>query len=189
MDYKAYQNRLSKLTARLNLMVFLVFGLLIANISLSTLTWYTWSHRTIEITPFSANNGYQKSNAQVDSRYLSLMAENFIYSRFNITPETVEANHKRLLEFVNSKSYPSFLRLLNKEAKIIRSKKMSSVFDITAIQVNPNQLTAKVSGILKRYVGLRELRELQVTYLLEFAYTNGRLSIIQFSPTKEGEHA
>lgn len=189
MDFQAYQSRLSGLSARFNLMVFLVFGLLIANVLLSAFIWQVWRHHTIEITPFSGNPGYIKSDIQVDSHYLSLMSENFIYSRLNVTPETVDVNHKRLLKFVDSKNYAQLLRIFEKEARVIHAKKISSSFDITQIRANPNNLSAEVHGILKRYVGLRALKEERLTYVLRFHYMDSRLSILGFTQMKGNAHA
>ncbi|HBD7476132.1 TPA: type IV conjugative transfer system protein TraE [Legionella pneumophila] len=189
MDFKSYQNRLSQLSARFHLMVALVFGLLVSNVLLCCFLFFVWNHHAVEITPFSGSPGYYKSAAYVDSHYLSLMSENFINERLNVTPETIDANHKRLLSFVAPSQYPEMLRLLTNEAKVIKDKKMSSTFEITQIKSNPNALTAIVSGVLKRYVGLQPLGNETKTYLLEFQYKDSRLSIVQFSVLKEKEHA
>ncbi|MDF1931729.1 TraE/TraK family type IV conjugative transfer system protein [Legionella pneumophila] len=46
MDFKSYQSRLSQLSARFNLMVVLVFGLLISNVLLSCFLFKAWNqHR------------------------------------------------------------------------------------------------------------------------------------------------
>ncbi|QLZ68938.1 hypothetical protein FOLKNPGA_01718 [Legionella sp. PC1000] len=189
MDFKMYQSRLSLLSARFNLMVCLVFGLLISNIGLSCFVYSAFKHHTVEITPFSGSPGYLKSASFVDSHYLSLMTENFINERLNVSPETIDANHKRLLSYVSHQQYPYFLKLLAQEARVIKNKKMSSAFDITEIIVNPNELYAVVSGTLKRYVGIKAISDIQTTYKLVFQYVNGRLSIIQFAPKKESDHA
>ncbi|HHI9467520.1 TPA: type IV conjugative transfer system protein TraE [Legionella anisa] len=188
MDFKTYQSRLSQLSARFNLMVFLVFGLLVSNVVLSCFVTMAWNHHTVEITPFSGSPGYLKGARFVDNHYLSLMTENFINERLNVTPETVDANHKRLLSFVDSQSYFQFLKILTQEAKVIKNKKMSSTFDITDIRVNPNQLNAVVMGTLKRYVGLQTIKEERLSYAIAFRYANGRLSIIQFATAKEKEN-
>ncbi|WP_131784011.1 type IV conjugative transfer system protein TraE [Legionella gresilensis] len=189
MDFKSYQSRLSQLSARFNLMVVLVFGLLLANVVLSCFLYEVWSHHTIEVTPFSGGASYFKSTTNVDSHYLSLMSENFVNERLNVTPETVDANHQRLLSFVNPKHYSDLLRKLTNEAKVIKTKKMSSTFAIAEIKTNPQALTAVVTGKLKRYVGLHALNDEQKTYLLQFYYQNSRLSILKFMPLKEKEDA
>lgn len=187
MDFKTYQSQLSQLSARFNLMVCLVFGLLVSNVVLSCFVYKAWNHHTVEITPFSGAPSYLKSASIVDSHYLSLMTENFINERLNVSPETVDANHKRLLSFVSHKNYPHVLRQLTQEAQAIKSKKMSSTFDITQIKSNPGELSARVSGVLKRYVGLQALDEQRMSYGLQFHYKDGRLSIVKFAPLKEKE--
>ncbi|WP_131784081.1 type IV conjugative transfer system protein TraE [Legionella gresilensis] len=189
MDFKHYQSRLSQLSARFNLMVVLVFGLLVSNMVLSSFLYHVWAHHTIEVTPFSGSASYIKSVSTVDSHYLSLMSENFVNERLNVTPETVNANHQRLLSFVNPNYYSDMLHLLTNEAKVIKAKKMSSTFAITEIKTNPQALAAVVTGVLKRYVGLHALNDEQKIYRLQFNYQNGRLSILKFIPVKEKEDA
>ncbi|QDQ41216.1 type IV conjugative transfer system protein TraE (plasmid) [Legionella geestiana] len=188
MDFKVYQSQLNRLSDRLNLMVFLVFGLLVSNVLLSCFVYRAWNSRTVEITPFSGSPGYVKSASMADSHYLSLMSENFINERLNVSPETVDANHRRLLSFVNSAQYAEVSAQLKREAVDIKAKKIASSFDITHIQANPREMTAVVSGVLKRFVGVRALKEERKTCQLRFDYRNGRLSIAQFVILKEKEH-
>lgn len=185
MEFKKYQSRLSQLSARFNLMVCLVFGLLLSNVVLSSFLFSVWNHHTVEVTPFSESPGYLKSASSVDSNYLSLMTKNFINERLNVSPETIDANHKSLLSFVNHKNYSHMLRQLTQEAKVIKAKKMSSTFYMTQLKSNPSELSSIVTGVLKRYVGLQELSEVKKSYLLQFQYQDSRLSIIKFIAVKE----
>ncbi|HHU0102145.1 TPA: type IV conjugative transfer system protein TraE [Legionella pneumophila] len=189
MDFKNYQSRLSLLSARFNLMVVLVFGLLVSNIVLSCFLFQAWNHHTIEVTPFNGEPSYLKSASSVDGHYLSLMAENFVNERLNVTPETVDGNHQRLLSYVNHQNYTQILRLLTNEAKVIKAKKMSSIFYIDNNKANPHALTVVVSGILKRFVGLQALNDERKTYVLQFQYKDSRLSIVNFSLLKEKQDA
>lgn len=189
MDFKSYQGRLSQLSARFNLMVVLVFGLLVSNMLLSCFLFKAWNHHTVEVTPFSGAPSYLKSASSVDGNYLSLMTENFVNERLNVTPETVDANHRRLLTYVGHQNYTSILRLLINESKVIKAKKMSSVFYIDKNKPNPQELTVVVSGLLRRFVGLQALEDVRKTYVLKFQYKDSRLSIVQFSLLKEKEDA
>lgn len=189
MDFKNYQSRLSQLSARFNLMVVLVFGLLVSNVLLSSFLFKAWNHHTIEVTPFSGTPSYLKSAASVDGHYLSLMAENFINERLNVTPQSVDANHQRLLSYVDHQNYTQMVRLLTNESKVIKAKKMSSIFYIDKNKANPHELTVVVSGTLKRFVGLQALNDERKTYLLQFQYKESRLSIVKFSLSKEKDNA
>lgn len=177
MEFQTYQNRLSQLSARFNLMVFLVFGLLISNLILAGLAWFTTYHQRIEITPFFGGGGYHKSAASLDAHYVGLMSENFIYSRLNVTPETVSSQYQRLLTYVNAANFSEVMTLLNKEAELIKTKKISSTFVITDMKIDINTLAAEVCGVLQRHVGLRELPPENMVYRLSYTYQMGRLTI------------
>lgn len=189
MDFSVYQTRLSQLSARFNLMVALVFGLLVANILLVILVWYFSAHQRVLVTPFDGGRGFSNSSATVDSAYLSMMSENFIYSRLNVTPETVASNHKRLLMFVDGSNYAGMQAKLAHEVAVIEKNKISSDFIITDMQLEPGALKARVTGVLNRFVGMRELKSARITYELAFRYRHARLSILSFTKVKEWEHA
>lgn len=180
------EHQLSRLSSRFNLMVFLVFGLLSTDLVLGCLVFYTNMHKQIEVTPFSGGKSYSKSEMFIDSYYLTMMSENFIYERLNISPETVNHNHKNLLSFVDSASYADFISQLQKEAKIIIDKKISSYFEITSLDVNEQSLSCNITGILRRSVGVMELPTEQMHYQIQYRYKLGRLSIIKFNQLKEG---
>lgn len=188
MDFQVYQHRLSQVSARLNLMVALVFGLLLSNLFLSGLSWYLSVHQRVMVTPFSGNTPYTQSDSNVDARYLSLMSENFINERLNVTPETVKANHERLLRYVDGSRYAEMQTMLQKEAVEIEQSKLSSDFMITEILMNPRTLKATVTGVLERHVGLRALKEARLTYELSYRYRFGRLTLLGFIKTQETEH-
>lgn len=178
-----------RLSARFNALLCFSAILLAANLLLAFTVWQSTQHQRVEIIPFGSPAAYANSPARVDARYLSLMAETIIHERLNVTPETVQANHERLLSLVGSSAYPDFLRRLQQEAQVIAEKKLASVFHIHHLQVNPNTLTVRVEGRLARYVGLTALAEEAKTLLLRFVWRDNRLSLVQFDFVKEESHA
>lgn len=190
MEYQATQHRLSLLASRFNLMVFLVFGLMLTNVLTASLAWYTSMHQKVEITPFGTNSGYTKSESSVDAKYLSLMSVNFIYSRLNVTPETVVQNHKRLLDFIDPHSYADVSAMLARESAVIKDKKISSYFEISNIQPDVRELKTTITGTLVRYVGLRALKPEKLTYEIHYQYSLGHLALTRFThntSNSEGE--
>lgn len=179
------EHSMSRLSSRLSLMVFLVFGLLTTDILLGCLVFYTNMHKQIEVTPFSGGQSYVKSEMLIDSHYLTMMSENFIYERLNITPETVNHNHKSLLSFVDPASYSDFVSKLQKEAQTIIDKKISSYFEITGLEVNTENLSCNITGIIRRFVGAMELPIEQMHYQIQYRYKLGKLSIAKFNQLKE----
>lgn len=188
MTFSMQQHKLSQLASRLNLMVALVFGLLITNVLMGSLAWYATRHQNIEITPFSGSSSYIKNDSVVDTHYLLLMSENFMYSRLNVTAETVSFNHKRILTYVSPAHHRVFEHQLHQEAQLIQSKKIASHFYITGMTANSQTLTCVITGILKRSVGIRELPDEHLTYRLTYRYQAGRLEIVQFTHEQQENH-
>lgn len=186
MEYKVRESKLSMLSARLNLMVLLVVGLLISNIILAYLAVYTLHHQKREVVPFGANNGYIISETSVDVHYLNMMTENFIYTRLNVTPLNVLKNHTKLLTYADSSIYPAIKKKLHDEASLIKSKKITSNFDITDLQSDNQQLVSVVKGNLKTYVGYRALKEQEKRYQINYRYRLGKLTIAGFSEIRKG---
>lgn len=186
MDFKLQQHKLMQLSSRFNLMTVIVLGLLISNVMIAGLLWLATYHQRIEVTPFFSGSSYTKSRNAVDESYLKLMSENFIYSRLNVTPETVKENHKRLLKFVGSHLYRTFAAQLAKEEALVIQQKISSHFEITDINVDSQSLQCMVKGILRRSVGFRELKATTLQYKLQFRYSLDRLSLENF--TREDSH-
>lgn len=167
----------------------MVFGLLLANILLSALAWYTSLHQRVLVTPFEGGSGFANSDSGVDPKYLHMMSVNFIYSRLNVTPETITSTHKHLLTFVDGSRYGTMQSTLGNEESVVKKNKISSDFIITDIQLDPRALKANITGNLNRAVGGRALQSARMTYELTYRYRFGRLSILSFTKVKEWDHA
>lgn len=189
MDYQVREGKLSKLSARLNLMVVLVLGLMISNALLASLVMHFSTHQKREIVPFGLSNGYVLSDTSVDVNYLNLMSENFIYSRLNVTPTNVARTHGQLLIYVDPSLYPSFKKQLFKEEELIRDKKITSYFEIIDVRSDSDHLTTVIKGRLKRFVGYRALKEEEKTYRIQYRYRPGTLSIVGFAEEKGEKNA
>jgi conjugal transfer pilus assembly protein TraE len=188
MNFKFQQNQVSQLKDRLSMMVVLVLGLLITNMLLVLLVSYMHFHQRIEITPFFSQESYSKTESGVDTQYLKLMSENFLFLRLNVTPESVAVQHKQLLSMVSSQTYQAFLRALEMEKRTIIEQKISSHFDITHIQMNSTNLEGKITGILHRSVGIRSLPDARLQYVLKFKYQLGRLQLLKFVKEEVNAH-
>ena len=180
------QNPSNQMKKRLNLWMVVALGLLISNVLLAYLCWYSLYHQKVEVTPFFGNQGYTKSDSSVDVHYLNQLSENFINARLNVSPNNIKTNHQRLLSYVDSRLYHDFSLGLLREQKHIIDKKISSYFDIETLQSNPEKLTTDVTGTLRRFVGLRELAPEKLHYQLRYRYQLGRITIMGFE--KVGGH-
>lgn len=189
MEFQVQESRLSRLSARLNLMVVLASGLMLSNIILGYMALHALKHQKREIVPYGCNKGYVVSESSVDVHYLNLMAQNFVYSRLNVTPLNVEKNHGQLLHYIDPLIYAPFKNKLAKEETIIKSKKISSTFEITDVHSNSSELFTTVKGHLKRYVGYRMLKEEEKKYRIQYRYQQGQLTVTGFAQEKGEDDA
>lgn len=190
MNFKPQQHQIFQLKDRLSLMKALVLGLLITNIVLVLSMVFICMHQRVEVTPFASQSlKYANSMFAVDSEYLKLMSENFIFLRLNTTPETVGAEHQQLLSMVSSDTYPLFVKKLEQEAQIIRQQKISSHFDIQHIHVDSQKLQCRIQGILHRSVGLRDLPIEKASFVLQFQYRLGQFKLQKFVKENGYENA
>ena len=187
MEHKLRESKLSALSSRLNLMVLLVLGLLISNIILAYTSMYSMRHQKREVVPFGGNQGYIISETSVDVHYLNMMTENFIYARLNVTPRNVINNHNKLLTYTDSSNYAAIKKQLHKEAELIKSKKITSQFDINDVKSDNQRLVSEVTGKLKTYVGYRALKSQEKKYQINYQYRLGKLAITGFTELKEGD--
>ena len=184
MKINIYKTKLQSISQRLNLMTCLVFFMGVSNIMLCSLAWYTSVHQKTYITPFASGNGFNISDGAVDSNYINMMSENFVYAMLNVTPKTVSHQHNLILKYVSPSVYSEFRESLINQEKLIKAKELSSQIEITKIRSNPSTLKSVVTGELSRMVGTRKLKQEQVSYQLNFDYSLGRLSIKMFKPLK-----
>lgn len=180
MRYELKESLLSKLSARLNLMVVLSLGLLVSNIILSCIALHTTRNQRREIVPFGMSNGYVISDTAVDIHYLNLMSRNFIALRLNVTPLSVSSNNNILLSYIEPSLYTEFKKVLLNEEALIQSKKITSFFEVFNVESNPSELKTIISGNLNRYVGYRALKPEPKKYLIQYHYRSGVLSIVGF---------
>lgn len=180
MRYELKESLLSKLSARLNLMVVLTLGLLASNVILSCIALHATRNQRREVVPFGMSNGYVISDTAVDTHYLNLMSENFIALRLNVTPMNVSSNNNKLLSYIEPSLYAEFKKVLLSEESLIQSKKITSFFEVLGVESNPLEFKTIISGNLNRYVGYRALKPEPKKYLIQYRYRSGALSIVGF---------
>ena len=156
---------------------------LVANSILAGFAWDLKNKAQVVVIPAVLKTPISLSQTRVNGAYLEQMALTFVNERLNITPETIEASHQLLLQYTSPKFYSEFKRLLDKESIFVQKNKVSSVFYVSRIKVDPQHFTALIQGDLKRWMGYRLLGETPKTYRLKFNY-DGVLSMTDFSEMK-----
>ena len=153
---------------------------MVTNILVGILAWSAWKNERTIVTPLFFNRPFSLSMQQADAAYLRMMTLSFLSLRLNVTPETVDQQHKLLLFFVAPTVRPYLVSVFHQEAKVIRQADVSSVFFETRMQVNSRNNQVDIRGVLARYAGTHALPERQKHYRLSFVMSSGHLMITSF---------
>src|SRR3989339_1053956 len=181
MEYHAIPVENEFLKKQLRHTHYLVMGLMVITILLGYMLFWSLSYQKRTIIPMTVTQPFTVSDHFVDSSYLQQMAIAFIEEHLDLTPDTVDANNQLLLQYTDADFYSQFQKVLDDEAEMIKKDKVSSSFSIGQMIVHPEELTVTISGVLQRMVGEVALEPAKKTYLLQFNYQKGVLTIHSFS--------
>ena len=161
---------------------------LVAVMILSACLYRAIGQKTVTLVPPVMNQRTTVSAVKPDQAYLDMMARYLLGLKLNITPATVQQNHKLLLNYVNHAHYPQIQKILTEDQQAVQKHDISSVFYPDETTSKVSNLTVRISGTLVKKVGERPLKPSQVTYQLQFSYDNGLLKLNamnQLKKTKE----
>ena len=172
----------------------IILGLLmVLIISITGTTYLIFTNRSLIqeqkhlVTPMISGAPYSVSQTTADAEYYRLMTLSFLALRLNVTPETVDSNHRLLKSFIKPTSRDAFDKVLSAEAGRIKRSDVTSTFYQNDITVYPVDGRVDVAGMLKTWVGNdKPITELK-SYRLTLRYDAGATSIEQFVEVKKNE--
>ncbi|MGF1703524.1 type IV conjugative transfer system protein TraE [Photobacterium makurazakiensis] len=159
------------------LLLIFVFALLLGISGLGWTSYYLATHKSRTITPPMISKAFTVSDANVDADYLSMMAEYFMYLRFNVTPSSVERKFYLLSEYANPSVWKNFSPVLSSEVTFIKEHNVSSTFDITSNQPDTDKFEVRIEGTLYKNVGIRPLPDENNTYIVKMSYQHGFIQL------------
>ncbi len=159
------------------LLLVFVFALLIGISGLGWTSYYLATHKSRTITPPMVSKAFTVSDAKVDEEYLLMMAEYFMYLRFNVTPTSVERKFHLLSEYANPEVWKTFSPVLSSEISFIKEHNVSSTLDVTAKQADPKNFAVRIKGTLHKNVGIRSLPNENNTYIVKMSYKHGFIQL------------
>jgi len=150
------------------------------------LTWLVITNRSLihdqkmVVTPMTYSAPFAVSETKADTEYYRMMALSFLALRLNVSPETVDSNHRFLISFVDPAVEGEFKTVLQSEATQIKSSEVNSTFYTTEINVYPVDGRIDVRGVLKMWIGNSKPSTEIKNYRLRLIYAGGFTRIGKF---------
>lgn len=157
---------------------------LLGNVVTGSLAWHFYRAQKTIVTPMLFNTPFSTSELAADPNYYRMMLYSFLSLRLNVTPETVDGQHKELLNFVSPNARPDLERAMSVETGIIKKSNITSVFFIDHYSISPDG-EAVVKGKLCTTSGNNPLPDMEKQYRLKMMYLNGVTGLVEFSEVIE----
>ncbi|HIF0232793.1 TPA: type IV conjugative transfer system protein TraE [Legionella pneumophila] len=155
----------------------LLVVVLVQSISLVYLVRYAYSKHDIRFIPPKISQEFTLSGMGVSDGYLRDMTHFFTQLRFNVTQSSAATQLSALLGYVDPSLYGEMRAQLIKEVDQITHEHLSSVFYPTDYEIDNKQLSVKVAGLMKRFVGSEMMSDQKEKFLVQYAYEYGQLKI------------
>ncbi|HHR6019702.1 TPA: type IV conjugative transfer system protein TraE [Providencia alcalifaciens] len=130
--------------------------------------------------PMFFDTPFTLTRSHADANYLESVAQSLIYLRYNVSPESVKANHQSLLRYVAKESRPEMQDVLSVEAKEVIGNNVTSAFYLSKMEVYPVDGIVDIQGELKTWIGKREALPEFKKVRLHVKYQNGITEVISF---------
>jgi conjugal transfer pilus assembly protein TraE len=180
MEYSAKQ-RQSKVVAFLYIGLLLLLGTsMIGTIILALDNRALRLEQPRHLVPMLLDKPFSISSTGADSNYLQMLGMSFILLRLNVSPETIEGQHKVLLSYVAEEARPGLAAVLFDEARKIQRNEITSAFFQSKVAIDPSRGLVDIRGTIRYFSGERPLEPSSKHYQLQFTFDNGVASLKHF---------
>jgi conjugal transfer pilus assembly protein TraE len=187
MLHKNKVNILALSKALNGLLLLCTIGLLFAVVILGGALATQLNSKSRTLVPPVISQAFTISDGAVDSSYLQQMGEYTTYLKLNVTPKNVERQYGQLLDYVGSEAWSDIQPTLMADAQQITKENVSSRFDVDEVKVSLDTLQVKLTGTLQKHVGSRALEPELTSYIVDFAYEYGVISLLSIRKIKDKE--
>ncbi|EQA1693575.1 type IV conjugative transfer system protein TraE [Enterobacter hormaechei] len=162
----------------------MLLGLLVISLSGNTLAWLQIdalinSHEETYI-PMGLDASFTLSRNRTDASYLEQTAESLVLLRYNVSPESVKANHQALLRFFDNETRPAMQDVLAEEAQRVIDNNVTSAFYLSGLDTYPSAGTVDIHGTVQQWIGSRKQPPEEKILRLELRYRRGMVTIKSF---------
>lgn len=160
-------------------------GLSVAgNVLTGSLAWYFATTQKTLTTPMTYNHPFSSDSTSADPTGMTMFATSFLYWRLNVSPENIDSSQKMILSFVPAENRDALKKALDVEAERIKQGGITNRFETRDIRVvDPGVVNISVTIYPSTTNGniTTPLKVQDKTYQLRMSYTNGKISLLDFT--------
>jgi len=175
-----------RLVARYTSLIFVILlGLLGLSLGGNILAWLQIdtlinSHDETYI-PMGFDTPFTLSRNRADASFLEQTAESLVFLRYNVSPESVRANHKALLRFFDNETRPAMQEVLAGEAQKVIDNNVTTAFYLSGMDTYPSAGIVDIHGTVQQWIGNRKQLPEDKTVRLALRYHRGMTTIKAFT--------
>lgn len=174
--------RLGHLHAQRNALLALCGGMLLTNIILGA-SLFLKKERVI-ITPPDLKRSYWVEGNKFSPSYLEAWCLHFAHLMLDVTASSINYQGATLLRYVIPEAHGSMTRQLLQEEKRLKKEQLSIHFHPIEISLNPDSLSAEITGDLISYIADKKVDQHRDTYVIKLQNRGGELMIEAFTLLK-----
>lgn len=179
MMRRNYTSALAEAVRRRNLWILVALLLGVSNLLLAggLLSRLGVAEKTI-VTPPEIRKPFSVQGEEVSPEYLEQMAPWFAGLALTYNPDNIDYQIRQFLSYADPRAYGELAARLESDAEKVRRNQMSSVFHAREVRIRGRQVA--VTGTLMTLVASKSTGQREATFLIEFNYRSGRLTVRRF---------
>lgn len=130
------------------------------------------------IHPVSLHAPYAIDSKTAEPEYVKALAEQFLFARFQYTPETVKAQFDSVLEYFHPSVFGKKQASLGRESGAIVRDDLTSAFHPMQSHVKQNKVY--IEGRITQFLGDKKVGDRVRTLEVEFRNSGGRLWLVDW---------
>lgn len=166
-------------------LLYALFASLATNVALALyLATSSKDWRVEVVVPPGAERSFWVHRAEVSADYLEMMATYVIGLALNVSAATVDAQTKALLRLVAPSAYGELQKMMEANAMRLKTTSSATTFWPAEVLTDAQNKTVTFRGQQSTWIADRRTSQLERSFVVRFAYTGGRLVVVELS-----EHA
>ncbi len=180
MKFELLRGNLASSRRTISFQAVLLVGSIVINVVTALTAYRLVGSERIVVLPPTISKSFWVGNDRASAEYLEQMGYFLVQLALNVTPQSVDYQSKLLLEYVAPASYGEIKTAMAVVAERLKRDGASTVFGARNLTTDQRTSRVAIQGVLTTFIGDRRVSESTKSYLVEFEFATGRLTMKSF---------